>query len=60
MELQPTVSDHTYKVQYINDGIVQYINDVIHSLEIHINTYVEKVDFHAINLHTTDVIVGYP
>ena len=33
--IQPTVSDHTYKV-HLDDGRVQYINKAIHSLGISI------------------------
>ena len=57
--IQPTVSDHTYRV-HLADGRVQYINGAIHSLGISIDTYVEEVDFHVMNLCTTDVILGYP
>ena len=57
--IQPIVSDHTYKVN-LADGRIQYINRVIHSLGISIDTYVEEIDFHALNLCTTNVILGYP
>ena len=57
--IQPTVSDHTYRV-HLAEGRVQYINRVIHSLGISIDTYIEEVDFHVMNLCTTDVILGYP
>ena len=59
IRIQPTVSDHTYTV-HLADGRVQYINGAIHSLGISIDTYVEEVDFHVMNLSTTDVILGYP
>ena len=45
---------------HLVDGRVQYINGVIHSLGISIDTYIEEVDFHVMNLSTTDVILGYP
>ena len=35
---QFTICDYTYKVHLAN-GIVQYINKVIHSLVIYINSY---------------------
>ena len=59
MEIQPTISDLIYKV-YWADGRVRYINDVIHSLAIYIDTYVEQVDFHVMNLYTIDILLGYP
>ena len=59
LEIQPTISDLIYKV-YWADGRVRYINDVIHSLAIYIDTYKEQLDFHLINLYTTNVILGYP
>ena len=36
------------------------MNGVIHSLGISIDTYVEEIDFHVMNLSTTNVILGYP
>ena len=57
--IQPTVSDHTYRVHLAN-GRLQYINGAIHSLGISIDTYIEEVDFHVMNLCTTDAILGYP
>ena len=42
------------------DGRVQYTYEVIQSLVIYIDTYVEQVDFHVMNLCTTDVILCYP
>ena len=57
--IQPTVSDHTYKA-HLADGRVQYmINGVIHSLGISIDTYIEEVEFHVMNLCTIDIILGY-
>ena len=55
----PPLSDHTYKV-HLADARVQCINGMIHSFEIYIDTYIEQVDFHVMNLCTTDVTVGYP
>ena len=34
----------------------EYIT-LVHSLAIYIDTYVEQVDFHVMNLCTTDVIL---
>ena len=59
MGIQPTISDHTDKV-HLADGRVQYINGAIHSLGVSIETYVEEVNFHVMNLCTTAVILGYP
>ena len=59
MGIQPTVSDHTYKV-HLADGRVHYINGAIHLLGISIDTYVEEIDFHVMNLCNIDVILGYP
>ena len=55
--IQPTVSDHTYRVHFA-DGRVQYINGAIHSLGISMDTYIEEVDFHVMNLSTKLTIVG--
>ena len=57
--IQPSISDYTKKVQLAH-GRVQYINGAIHSLGISIDTSIEEVDFHVMNLCTTDVILGYP
>ena len=57
--IKPTVGDHTYKV-HLAYGSAQYINGAIHSLGISIDTYVEEVDFHVMNLCTIDVTLGYP
>ncbi len=57
--LPTRLSDHTYQV-HLADGGIQYINGAIHELPIHIDTYVESVDFHVMSLRSTDVILGYP
>ena len=57
--LPTRLSDHTYQVR-LADGGIQYINGAIHELPIHIDTYVESVDFHVMSLRSTDVILGYP
>ena len=53
--IQPIVSDHTYKVHLV-DGKYNTSTGAIHSLVISINTYIEEVDFHVMNLYITDVI----
>ena len=55
--IQPTISDHAYRVHLPADGRVQYINGVVYLLGISIDTYVEEVDFHVMNLCTTNVVV---
>ena len=57
--LHPSLSDHTYQVHLV-DGEVQYINGAIHQLPIHIDTYVEKLDFHVMSLRSIDVILSCP
>ena len=42
------------------DRRVQYINGAIHSFGISIDTYIEEVDFHVMNLCTIDIMSGYP
>ena len=59
MELQPSLNDHNYQI-HLADGGVQYINGEIHQLLIHIDTYVEKLNFHVMNLRSTYVILRYP
>ena len=42
------------------DGGIQYINEQIHDLQIHIDTYEENLDFDVMSLRSTDVVLGYP
>ena len=57
--LRTRLSDHTYRVHLAGGGI-QYINGAVHQVPVHIDSYVEKLDFHVMKLRSADVILGYP
>ena len=59
MHLKLDESDHIYRVHMANGG-VQYITGLASQLLVHIDTYMERLDFHVMKLQSADVILGYP
>ena len=56
LDLQPSLSDHTYKVHVV-DGGLQYVNGAFGNPYRYL---CENLDFHVMSLRTIDVIFGYP
>ena len=59
MHLKLDESDHIYRVHMANGG-VQYITGLASQLLVHIDTYMERLNFHVMKLQSADVILGYP